>query len=187
MHRARSYTRTIEESIVFASSRKLLALGAVFDKRLTDNQEYVVEKFDVLDMFEAKSQMQVDAFSFALGIGLFGYGLVLMNMELTDDSPLQTPAALPSLCIFMESALPATCAADANAPTYRMDLPTLFAYVGGVQGLFPICSALIGCIRKMQARAVASPPLARSRRTLCSSRAPAHPLMRVSSRCARWG
>ena len=42
------YTRTIEETIVFASSRKLLALGSMFDKRLISQSEDVVEVCDVM-------------------------------------------------------------------------------------------------------------------------------------------
>ena len=87
-----NYMRSIEENLVFASARKLFGLGPMFDAKLIilqagsltltlalpvppsrspwplpvaslRPQEDVVEKFDVLDIFEAKSQMQVDAFS----------------------------------------------------------------------------------------------------------------------------
>ena len=42
---------------------------------------------------------------------------------------------------------------------YRIDLSTLFAYVDGVRGLFPVCATLIGCVRKIQVtQAGPSPP-----------------------------
>ena len=156
-----SFSKFIEENLVFASMRKLLGLGRAFDARLRGLQEQVVEKFDVLDVFEAKSQLQIDAFSMALGVGVFGAGLALMSMELKPGEPMQG-ISMPSTCLLMPEEL---CGASSGGfkpngdacppgpgggPTYRLDLSTLFAFVAGVQGVFPICAAFIGSIRKIQ-------------------------------------
>ena len=192
--------RNIEENIVFASTRKMLGLGKVFDEKLVELQvkatprhntaprvepraiaslglltrsdgprsahasralqENVVEKFDVLDLFEAKSTMQVDAFSFGLSMGVFAVGMLLMNMEVTDDNPAWT-VAIPSICLGMQGTpVDPVCFATAEdgvtlvqeepEKEMRVDLPTLFAYASAVQGIFPICSTFIGCIRKIQ-------------------------------------
>ena len=146
-----AYARAMEETIVFASSRKLLALGRVFDRRLRDLQAKCVEKFDRLDIFEARSQAQVDFFGFALSMGLFGFGLVLMNMEVTPTSPLQA-VTIPNLCFAMQEELPEDCPTPGGEPKYRMDISTLFAYVQGVQGVLPICMTLIGCTRRSACR-----------------------------------
>lgn len=130
------YIKNIEENIVFASTRKLLGLGRVFDRKLVELQEGVVEKYDVLDLFQAKSQLQVDAFSFILAMGVFAAGVFLMFLEVTDDSPLRS-FQFPSTCLAMKEDLPDQCvqyAPDVNSDVeYRIDLPTLFAYFGAVQ------------------------------------------------------
>ena len=90
-----AYVRRMEETIVFASTRKLLALGAVFDRRLRTLRDNVVEKFDKLDLFEARSQLQVDSFSFVLAMGV--RETPLSNASRTS---LRTPCerSTPRLC-----------------------------------------------------------------------------------------
>ena len=154
-----NFSKFMEENIVFASTRKLLGLGRSFDLRLKALQEQVVEKFDVLDVFEARSQMQIDAFSMALGAGVFCVGVALMNMEVHPHSPLQG-VSMPSTCLLMPEALCSNgeslkpngdvCPPPGSGRKFRLDLSTLFAFVAGVQGVFPICAAFIGAIRRIQ-------------------------------------
>ena len=157
-----NFVRFIEENIVFASTRKLLGLGKTFDRKLEGLQEVVVEKFDVLDLFEARSQKQIDAFSFCLSAGVFAAGCLLLGMEVTDSSPLVS-VSMPSTCMLMQDLSIPGCTGAPTDPSgcpipkaepeevaYRIDLSTLFAYYGAVQGVFPICAAFIGSIRKIQ-------------------------------------
>ena len=142
------YMSSLEENVVFATTRRVLGLGPVLNGRLKHLQELVVEKFDVLDMLQARSDRQMDAFDFALSALSIGVGVVLMNMRVTEDSELVS-VKLPSICIGM-SGESSSASSSASAPRYRLDLPTLFAFISGVSGLLPVSSAVITCMRTIQ-------------------------------------
>ena len=147
-----TYMRMLEENIVFAATRKTMGFGRVFDFKMRMQRVEVVDKFDLLDQFEAKSQLQVDTFSFALASGVFACGAMLMNFVVDENSVL-TSVQMPEGCFFIhgDDIVRGDECGDAQGNTrYRIDLSTLFAYFAAVQELFPICMSLIGCVRKIQ-------------------------------------
>lgn len=75
---ARVDLRYIEENFVFSTTRKLLGLGPAMDKMLSDAQEEVVAKFDVLDIKEAVSSAQLACFNLLMKLGVIGLGVYLM-------------------------------------------------------------------------------------------------------------
>ena len=151
------FMRSIEESLMFTVSRKVLGIGYELDKTMRSAEKNLVKKFEVLDRREASSTRQLTFFNHMLrGIVLL-VGVILMQIELQDDeSPWNLKMA--GTCLMDggggggggRSLGADTDAAGVVQRRYRLTLGTLFAFVSSISSVQSLCLEMISCIRRFQ-------------------------------------
>ena len=139
---------SVEESIIYATTNKLLGLDKTLGVRLHNRFRSMCDAYDTLDLCEAKSDFQLAAFNMLMRVGIVAGGIALIFIP-KKEGDIEVSPGLGDECFIMNATL-LQDTSELGDLGGRISITTLFAFLSGSEAIEPLCISIITCMRKFQ-------------------------------------